>query len=381
MKRTAIHLAAAVLSLVLSVLCLPQKASAYTWIPEADMDRECSLTVSYRVPDVRFSLYRVADVTSHVTFQTLYPFNKYPVRYQNLGRDGWTDLAETLEGYVERDSIAALRTGVTDARGRLTFGGLDRGLYLVLGGDYYDKNGEHWEPVPFLICLPNWVEPENPGEEGWWTFDVTVEPKPSYIDPGLTQRRVLKVWQDGGRTDQRPKSITVDLLCDGRLYDSVVLNAENDWRWKWEDLDASHRWRVVERTVVDGYTTSVSLEGLTFRIVNRWSPPPDDPGTDPEDPKDPPPEDPPPDDPPPEGPPDIPLEDPDVPLGELPEIPLDDPDVPLDDGVYIDDMEIPLANLPQTGQLWWPVPLLSVAGMFFLILGWGWNRRSRFEEE
>lgn len=28
------------------------------------------------------------------------------------------------------------------------------------------------------------------------------------------------------------------------------------------------------------------------------------------------------------------------------------------------------SKLPQTGQLWWPVPLLAVAGIFFALLGW-----------
>ena len=32
-------------------------------------------------------------------------------------------------------------------------------------------------------------------------------------------------------------------------------------------------------------------------------------------------------------------------------------------------------KLPQTGQLWWPVPILAIAGMLFLMFGWYRRRR------
>ena len=50
------------------------------------------------------------------------------------------------------------------------------------------------------------------------------------------------------------------------------------------------------------------------------------------------------------------------------------------DTVNIDDPDVPLATLPQTGQLWWPVPLLAASGMMLLLLGLIWNRRGRSDE-
>ena len=46
------------------------------------------------------------------------------------------------------------------------------------------------------------------------------------------------------------------------------------------------------------------------------------------------------------------------------------------------DGDIPRATwplLPQTGQLWWPVPLLAVAGMALVMLGLIVNRRNSDE--
>lgn len=382
MKRMIPRLAATALSLLLCAVCLPPDASAYTYLSKEELNKQCSLTLEYHVPGLAFQIYRAADLSEQITFTPVSPFDSYPLRFENLGRDGWTALAATLKGYVARDNIKPLTTGQTDSGGRAAFTGLSTGLYLVLGDSYHDAEGRLLEPAPFLICLPNWVEPEKPEdpdapkEEGRWVYDATVEPKPSELK---TARRVLKVWEDNYQTNRRPDRITVDLLRDGQVYDTVTLSAANNWRWDWKELDKDHVWQVVERSTVSGYTTTVTQAGLTFVITNRMETPPDKPPTNP--PVNPPTNPPanPPDDPP-EGPPDIPLDDPDVPLTDLPEFPLDDPDVPLDDYVYIDDMDVPLASLPQTGQLWWPVPFLALAGMFLLILGWGWNRRSRFEE-
>ena len=37
---------------------------------------------------------------------------------------------------------------------------------------------------------------------------------------------------------------------------------------------------------------------------------------------------------------------------------------------------VPLAfALPQTGMLWWPVPILATAGMLCYLIGWMKNRR------
>ena len=43
------------------------------------------------------------------------------------------------------------------------------------------------------------------------------------------------------------------------------------------------------------------------------------------------------------------------------------------------DEPVPTAKptLPQTGQLWWPVPLLACGGLVLLILGW--LRKERYE--
>lgn len=64
-----------------------------------------------------------------------------------------------------------------------------------------------------------------------------------------------------------------------------------------------------------------------------------------------------------------PLEGPDIDI--LPDdVPLvDGPDIPDDDLFPIIDEDVPLASLPQTGQLWWPVPLMAAAGLVLMLGG------------
>lgn len=89
--------------------------------------------------------------------------------------------------------------------------------------------------------------------------------------------------------------------------------------------------------------------------------------------------DPPPDSPPPVPPvPNVDIPDTDVPLATTDPDHPDNPDDP-DDLLELDDPDVPLANLPQTGQLWWPVPLLAVAGMALVMLGLIVNRRNSDE--
>ena len=183
--------------------------------------------------------------------------------------------------------------------------------------------------------------------ENKWNYDAVIQPKlnhhpiPVYPDePTFTTREVLKVWKDDANPQNRPKEITVQLLQNGVVYDTVTLNASNNWRYTWDQLDNWSDWTVVEQTPA-GYTVTVTQEGITFVITNTStsehpsettvpSTSPSEPGTSESSTQ--------PDT---QGHPDNPDEP-------------DKPDQP---------------NLPQTGLLWWPVPLLAAAGLICVIAG------------
>lgn len=375
-----------------AVLMLCGTAAAYDK-PVTDMERLCSLSLEYAYPNVTFRVYRAGDLSQNVILTPSEEFAAHGVSYEGVSGSAWLDMAETLAAYAAGDKLAARAEGKTDGDGRVKFEDLEIGLYLVVGektsfSDTDDDGKEttvYITPQPFLICLPNWRKDVDTD----WVYDVTAAPKYERSESATVTRRVLKVWKDGSGAN-RPAQITVDLLKDGEVYDTQELTAANNWRWQWEELDNSSRWQVVESKGGQGYQVSVSQQGITFVVTNSLSgtppsgseddPPPKEPPTESTESHDPPPENP--------GSPEEPLEefpDQETPLGapDLPGDPSEEP-VPLDedpDFMELDDETPPLARLPQTGQLWWPVPLLAIGGVFFFLLGCVRRRGSGYEEE
>ena len=74
----------------------------------------------------------------------------------------------------------------------------------------------------------------------------------------------------------------------------------------------------------------------------------------------------------------VPTPHPTEPHGPEPSVDPEDPDdEDLDEDTMIDDEDVPLGPLPQTGQLWWPVPILAAAGLLCLTLGVRMRRKGR----
>lgn len=322
------------------LLLLPTAAQA---AGRVDTEAETSLTLNYHDGDTPlvgawFGIYRVAEMDAYGALHAAPDFAGYPVDLSaENSEDDWRALSFTLEGYVLRDGLEATDSGTTDSRGRLTFPTdgktLTAGLYLVIG-ERLEQDGMYYDASPFLVTLPTLVQGENE-----WSYDVSAAPKFTAEEvpeeDETVRRRVIKVWDDAGFEAERPEEIVVLLLCDGVVYDRVVLNGENNWRWQWDALEADHTWTLVEEAPA-GYTVTVTQEGITFVVTNRRS------GSDV-----------------PDEPDDTDIPDDSTPTG--PKEP-DTTDIP-DDGVPGGPF------LPQTGQLWWPVPVLLCVGAVLFALG------------
>ena len=357
------------------LLCLLLVLSLYTpgvmAAESIDISKTASLTAQYQVKDeagnehpavgISVQIYPVADVSAQTEFALKGDFQQYSVVINGLDSAGWRTLANTLAAYVARDKIAPLQSKQTDAAGNVCFENLPVGLYLVTA-QQYEQDGQIYTWQPFLICLPN------RSVDGQWLYNTTVAPK--YDTNTSDERMVQKIWKDDGQEAKRPQAITVQLLKDGAVYDTVTLTAENNWRFTWSNLEEDAVWQVAEKDVPAGYTVAVEQQGSAFVMTNRQKP--DGPSDEPDKPEQPPstPEDPST----PDNPPEYEIPDEDVPQGnlEIPEVP----------DIYeeIPEEPVPQAGtesiLPQTGVLWWPVPLLAGGGMVCYLIGWTRNRKS-----
>lgn len=332
-------------------LCLPRMVYAHT---QPELDRQGNVTISYEVSGAKFYLYKVADMSEKVKFSLSGDFAGYPVSLENLDSDGWRSAAQTLEAYAARDSRTALAEGTTDTEGKLQFTNLTTGLYLVTG-DILQKENVIYEPSPALVSLPDL------NTDDTWNYALVISPKYAKYekqenqgDPDKTVQqgiqepetvtcKVTKLWEDEENKASRPASITAQLLKDGEVYAEKKLNKENQWTYTWTELEKGHKWTVIEKTTDKSYTVKVQKSGTDFVITNTYkkepastpSPAPGNPGG------------------------------------------AQDGGTNGKGGGTNGKSGGAEVKLPQTGQLWWPVPYLALGGMLLLCLGvFQWKRES-----
>ncbi len=93
-----------------------------------------------------------------------------------------------------------------------------------------------------------------------------------------SQLSVRKVWSDGS-ANHTNDSITVNLLKDGKVEKTQVLNAENNWAYTFDRLAEGHTWTAEEAAVPAGYTVSYKTEGTETTITNTKNDTPPTPPT------------------------------------------------------------------------------------------------------
>ncbi len=244
-----------VLCIFLFVLvCTPVFASDYS-----------SLTVTCPASDIDVRLYRVADAD----YNLVGAFKSYSVSQD------WNILGD----YIDRDKIGYDDQVQSDVDGKALFSHLTKGVYLVKALD----NADYTMSVSVV-----YVDKD---------CDVELKYEPRVETTSL---RVQKVWKDDDKKN-RPSSIGVDLLGDGKVVDHQVLSEENHWTYAWNDLSGDMRWSCVETSVPSGYSVSSYREGNHIVLKNSLN--------------------------------------------------------------KVVDSKKSESNLPLTGQLWWPVPVLLFVGL------------------
>ena len=108
----------------------------------------------------------------------------------------------------------------------------------------------------------------------------TPVPKPVPVPKNdLTNVKVRKDWVKEHLDPNRPTSVKVNLLQDGKVYDTVRLNANNSWQHTFSKLPVynnkggRHRYDVKEVDVPSNYSPSYQIMTGGFVIVNTYHPP------------------------------------------------------------------------------------------------------------
>ncbi len=233
-----------------------------------------SITVTYEYQDAALNLatinlYYLADWSAKGDYTPAGDFadhSQYPVDWDILNADQQTlrDFANTMAGYIAVNKPAADNTLKTDSAGVATFNQLKDGLYLTVVAPY-EGNVLTCQTAAMLIVLPN--VHKNADEQR----TLGIEPKADCAVPPTTTISVNKVWKDKNSA-KRPENVTMNLLQDGKIYDSIMLNNANDWKYTWKGLQAKHEYTVVEANVPGNYTALVDGENNDYTVTNTAKP-------------------------------------------------------------------------------------------------------------
>lgn len=302
------------MSLLLLVICLISVSRGVFAADTGNAEQLCSITIQYShngqaLSNADFSISYVARQNGGA-FEKSHSFSGYSFDCDPQDTRSWRVLANTLESYAIRDRVAVNAKKTTGINGSVSFTGLAQGLYLI-SGNTVTINGYTYTPEPILVNLPYF------DHNGSIQYDASLSPKKEIVPPATPGTEpqplslsVVKVWNDSGQESYRPSRIVAELLKDGSVYNTIELNAANNWRYTWDGLDPGSTWRVTEESVPNGYTVTIEQENNRCVITNSVIP-----GT-----------------------------------PKTPKTPED-------------------TKLPQTGMLQWPVTILAAAGMLCLLIG------------
>ena len=249
-------------------------ATAATNTKASGTTAEGSLTITYQYQEAALnnadiSLYRLADWSAKGGYAPTGDFadhTTYPVDWDILNADQQTlrDFANTMAGYIAVNKPAAASTHQTDSAGVTTFNQLSDGLYLAVVAPY-QGNVLTCQTAAMLVALPN-VHKDAAEQR-----TLSIEPKADCAVPPTDTINVTKVWKDKDQS-KRPESVKMNLLQDGKIYDSIILNAASGWKHTWTKLETGHEYNVVEANVPGNYTALVDRENNDYTVTNTSKP-------------------------------------------------------------------------------------------------------------
>lgn len=254
---------------LLMILSLPLTANA------AQFDINRTGTIQVQLRDIYFPentiegtlvLYKVGDAAEVNSNLTFVPTAQFAGSGADLNDRNSPGLAPQLASYAADQNLTGTCVS-TDQNGNATFSGLSTGLYLVAQTEAAEG---YLTLSPFLVSLPMYN-----AEAGTWLYTIEAAPKVQRPSTDPVTFTVVKKWLDNNKN--RPGSIAVNLLKEGEPVDTVILTADNDWKYTWTDLNAYYRWSA-EEVVPEGYEASYAVYGSTVTITNvaDWYVPPTD---------------------------------------------------------------------------------------------------------
>lgn len=287
------------------------------------------------IANAEWRIYKVGEESANGEYKLTGQFADYPVSLKNLTEaSDMQAVANTLENYAELDGLTPVATGVTDENGETTVKTDGAGLYLIIGKRFVSDEMK-FIPSPMIIKLT---------DEQIADGEITVYPKytiETLPDEDTAEYGVRKTWDMLGQFDKfKPTSITVGIYRDNELVDTVTLDESNNWEHYWIG-ETKYDWRVKEIDIPENFTVIYENNNTLYQIDNTytitWNDGDSSSNTDSS--------------------------------SSTPDSSSENSSSPSSDSKG--------GKLPQTGSLWWPVPVLAGCGIVLLAAGWRVSRKNK----
>lgn len=248
-----------ILTLLLLTLLGAQNVKANSNLVDLSKKGSINITLSTNdneaIAGAEITIYKVGNIVidnSNLMFKNVLEIESCSVDFTKIeDKNISSSVLECIENSdVEQEKY------VTDDRGKVNFTNLNLGLYLVAQTN--DVKG-YSKISPYLVMVPKELDNK-------WTYDISSLPKTEIYS--TIDVEVIKIWNKQNQNSKLPDAVTIELLKEDEVIDTVILNKENNWRYIWLDIEKSDNYSVREINIPNGYTATYKSDEYTFTVIN-----------------------------------------------------------------------------------------------------------------
>lgn len=213
------------------------------------------------IKGMRWEIFRIGTFDGEkITLEG--DFAKYPVDMSDLTASGLADAASTLKEYAFIYNLKSAGSGNSKKDGTVTFKNLEDGLYLIAAKNYVD-GVTTFIPTPAIVELDSEKEPE-----------LTVYTKlkaVATLSNSVEKFSVKKIWENDENFPHKPNEIVIDIYRDYKFYETVRLSETNGWSYEWRDTSGVE-WTIIERKIPEECCVVYRNNGRDYVVVNTYVP-------------------------------------------------------------------------------------------------------------
>lgn len=207
------------------------------------------------ISGVSVSIYKIANVSekNHNLYYEYESDVDCTVDINKLDNENITNEIESC--ILNKDATS---TQISDSKGHIEFRNLDLGIYLI---KHTDNVSDGYTFNTFLLNIPMVVDNK-------FEYDINTTPKIELTK--LFDIIVYKIWNNP-KNNNIPSKVTIELIKNDIVIDTIELNKENNWSYTWKDMEMSDLYSVKEINVPKDYKVSYRVENNNVFYVTNTS--------------------------------------------------------------------------------------------------------------